>query len=252
MRRQVEEWVVYCPLLHKHNTTWDTTTVVQHVWWDINIRCIRSTYLSSGRGDGFMKRFLNLYFLNLEKSVVTDSLWGVSIIMHGEMPPVIVGGQQLCNINMVCLKPWFYLDRNVGYSNNVCNVCQFFWTSESIWGTKERDRLNAKVFCSRETENIQKILTDPRNSAGGDLSLVHEPTCNISIAWALQLQHLTKRYLLLLENKTVSCWSYLLIYSEGKKKKRGWRFYCFSVEIQQLVIFQFSTPRRSHPSQLQS
>lgn len=50
-------------------------------------------------------------------------------------------------------------------------------------------------------------------------SLVHEPTCNISIAWDLQLQHLTKRYLLLLENKTVGCWSYLLIYSEGKKKK---------------------------------
>lgn len=54
------------------------------------------------------------------------------MIMHGEMPPVIVGGQQLCNMNKVCFKPWFYWDRNVDYSNNVCNVCQFFWTSESI------------------------------------------------------------------------------------------------------------------------
>jgi len=56
---------------------------------------------------------------------------------------------------------------------------------------------------------------------------------------------------LLLKRRTLGCWSYLLIYSEGKER-RGWRFYCLSVEIQQLVIFQLSTPERSHPPQLQS
>lgn len=54
-------------------------------------------YLSSGKGDGFMKRFLNRYFLNLEKSVVVASLWGVSIIMQGEIPPDIADGQQFYN-----------------------------------------------------------------------------------------------------------------------------------------------------------
>lgn len=31
MRRQVEVWVEYHPLLYKHNTTRDFTTVVQHI-----------------------------------------------------------------------------------------------------------------------------------------------------------------------------------------------------------------------------
>lgn len=101
--------------------------------------------------------------------------------MHGEMPPVIVGGQQLCNMNKVCFKPWFYWDRNVDYSNNVCNVCQFFLDLRiNLRNQRKRQTKCQSLLQPRDRKHTNKF--DRSEELRWRSSLVHEPTCNISIA----------------------------------------------------------------------